>query len=41
MENFIPDIYQKSIYHIDYDKLLDDGTSIVPSNCLFLIVTFI
>ncbi len=25
MENFIPDIYQKSIYHIDYDKLLDDG----------------
>ena len=25
MEKFIPDIYQKSIYHIDYDKLLDDG----------------
>ncbi len=25
MNNFIPDIYQKSIYHIDYDKLLDDG----------------
>ncbi len=25
MDNFIPDIYQKSIYHIDYDKLLDDG----------------
>lgn len=25
MDNFIPDIYQKSIYHIDYDKLIDDG----------------
>ena len=25
MDNFIPDIYQKSIYHIDYEKLLDDG----------------
>ncbi len=25
MNNFVPDIYQKSIYHIDYDKLLDDG----------------
>ena len=25
MDNFIPDIYQKSIYHIDYDKLLDAG----------------
>ena len=25
MDNFIPDIYQKSIYHIDYDKLLDSG----------------
>lgn len=25
MNNFIPDMYQKSIYHIDYDKLLDDG----------------
>lgn len=25
MDNFIPDMYQKSIYHIDYDKLLDDG----------------
>ncbi len=25
MDNFIPDVYQKSIYHIDYDKLLDDG----------------
>ena len=21
MDNFIPDMYQKSIYHIDYDKL--------------------
>ncbi len=25
MDNFIPDMYQKSIYHIDYDKLLDEG----------------
>ena len=25
MNNFIPDMYQKSIYHIDYDKLKDDG----------------
>ena len=25
MDNFIPDIYQKSIYHIDYEKLLDSG----------------
>lgn len=25
MDNFIPDIYQKSIYHIDYDKLIDEG----------------
>ena len=25
MDNFIPDMYQKSIYHIDYEKLLDDG----------------
>ena len=25
MENFIPDMYQKSIYHIDYDKLKEDG----------------
>jgi len=25
MDNFIPDIYQKSIYHIDYDKLQEDG----------------
>lgn len=25
MDNFIPDIYQKSIYHIDYEKLLDAG----------------
>ena len=25
MDNFIPDMYQKSIYHIDYDKLQDDG----------------
>ena len=25
MDNFIPDVYQKSIYHIDYEKLLDDG----------------
>ena len=25
MDNFIPDMYQKSIYHIDYDKLMDDG----------------
>lgn len=25
MEKFVPDMYQKSIYHIDYDKLIDDG----------------
>ena len=25
MDNFIPDMYQKSIYHIDYDNLLDNG----------------
>ena len=25
MDNFIPDMYQKSIYHIDYDKLRDGG----------------
>lgn len=25
MEKYIPDIYQKSIYTIDYDKLLDRG----------------
>ncbi len=25
MDNFVPDMYQKSIYHIDYDKLVDDG----------------
>ena len=25
MNYFIPDMYQKSIYHIDYDKLRDDG----------------
>ena len=25
MDNFIPDMYQKSIYHIDYDKLYEDG----------------
>ena len=25
MNNFIPDMYQKSIYHIDYDKLWEDG----------------
>ena len=25
MNNFIPDMYQKSIYHIDYNKLQDDG----------------
>lgn len=25
MDNFVPDMYQKSIYHIDYDKLLEDG----------------
>lgn len=25
MNNFIPDMYQKSIYHIDYDKLAQDG----------------
>lgn len=25
MDNFIPDMYQKSIYAIDYDKLKEDG----------------
>ena len=25
MDNFVPDMYQKSIYHIDYEKLYDDG----------------
>lgn len=25
MNNFVPDMYQKSIYHIDYDKLQDNG----------------
>lgn len=25
MEKFIPDSYQKSIYHINYDKLREDG----------------
>ena len=25
MNNFIPDMYQKSIYHIDYEKLLEEG----------------
>lgn len=25
MNNFVPDMYQKSIYHIDYDKLAEDG----------------
>lgn len=25
MEKFIPDMYQKSIYHIDYDKLKENG----------------
>ena len=25
MDNFVPDMYQKSIYYIDYDKLLLDG----------------
>ena len=25
MDNFIPDSYQKSIYHINYDKLKEDG----------------
>ncbi len=25
MDNFVPDVYQKSIYYINYDKLLDDG----------------
>ena len=24
MDNFVPDIYQKSIYHIDYEKLSVD-----------------
>ena len=25
MNNFVPDMYQKSIYHIDYENLLDSG----------------
>lgn len=25
MEEFVPDMYQKSVYHIDYDKLQEDG----------------
>ena len=25
MDKFIPDMYQKSIYHVDYDKLQDNG----------------
>ena len=25
MDNFVPDMYQKSIYHIDYEKLADEG----------------
>ena len=25
MDNFIPDMYQKSIYHINYEKLKEDG----------------
>lgn len=25
MDNFVPDVYQKSIYYINYEKLLDDG----------------
>ena len=25
MDRFIPDMYQKSIYHIDYEKLKEDG----------------
>ena len=25
MDNFIPDMYQKSIYHIDYEKLYENG----------------
>ena len=25
MNNFIPDMYQKSIYHIDYEKLRENG----------------
>ena len=25
MDYFMPDMYQKSIYHIDYDKLQEDG----------------
>ena len=25
MDNFVPDMYQKSIYYINYDKLLEDG----------------
>ena len=25
MDNFVPDVYQKSIYYINYDKLFDDG----------------
>ena len=26
IENFVPDIYQKSIYYINYDKLFKKGT---------------
>lgn len=29
MDNFVPDIYQKSIYHIDYEKLLDNGITCI------------
>ena len=25
MDNFVPDMYQKSIYHINYENLLDNG----------------
>ena len=25
MDNFVPDMYQKSIYHIDYEKLYENG----------------
>lgn len=25
MNNFVPDMYQKSIYHIDYEKLAENG----------------
>ena len=25
MDNFIPDMYQKSIYHIDYERLYENG----------------